>query len=162
MTYAVTSIENMERFARESHIAQHKVRGERYATDAEMEMHLADPLAFYELVRDDVIVATGCDLDGRTVVWADGRTMGDARDRIAKRHAYNAAAPLTPAKLKSRVIRCSWCGGVVAPKAARMRMFESDSIRVSGMWLAHFHPECGDAVLDMCEAQMAGASKNTA
>lgn len=158
MAYAVTSIENMERFARESHIAQHAVRGDRYATDAEMEMHLADPLAFYELVRDDVIVATGCDLDGRIVVWADGRTIHDARDRIAKRHAYIAAALQKPSK-QSRTIRCSWCGGIVAPKAARMRMFESDSIRVSGTWLAHFHPECGDAVLDMCEARMAGAER---
>jgi hypothetical protein len=85
------TIQDMERAARESHIAQHAIRGERYATDAEMEMHLADPLAFYELVRDDVISATGCDLDGRTVVRADSRTVDDAMDRKAKRHAYNAA-----------------------------------------------------------------------
>lgn len=60
----------------------------------------------------------------------------------------------------SRTIHCSWCGGVIAPKAARMRMFESESIRVSGTWLAHFHPECGDAVLDMCEARNLPQTRN--
>jgi hypothetical protein len=57
--------------------------------------------------------------------------------------------------MKSRTIHCSWCGNVIQPKAARIRMFESDSIRVSGNWLAHFHPDCGDRVLDMCERLMA-------
>lgn len=48
-------------------------------------------------------------------------------------------------------IACSWCGKVIKPNAARMRLFQSDTIRVSGVWLSHFHPECGDALLDHCE-----------
>ena len=49
------------------------------------------------------------------------------------------------------VITCSWCGKPVSPNAARMRLHESEAIRVSGKWLAHFHPECGDQLLDFCE-----------
>jgi hypothetical protein len=51
----------------------------------------------------------------------------------------------------SPVITCSWCGTPVLPKAARMRLHESESVRVSGNWLATFHPDCGDALLDLCE-----------
>ncbi len=50
-------------------------------------------------------------------------------------------------------ITCSWCNLPVAPNAARMRLHESESIRVSGKWLAHFHPECGDALLDYLESR---------
>jgi hypothetical protein len=51
------------------------------------------------------------------------------------------------------VITCSWCGEVVAPRSARMRILDSQGIRCSGKWIAHFHPECGDAVLDYCESR---------
>lgn len=50
-------------------------------------------------------------------------------------------------------ITCSWCGKPVTPNAARMRIHESISIRASGKWLAHFHPECGDELLDFCESR---------
>lgn len=51
---------------------------------------------------------------------------------------------------------CSWCGQKVRPKAARMRLYESESIRVSGKTLAHFHLGCGDKLLDFCESQLKG------
>lgn len=54
-------------------------------------------------------------------------------------------------RAQERGIACSWCGKMVRPKAPRMRLFDSEGIRVSGRWLAHFHPECGDALLDFCE-----------
>jgi len=57
--------------------------------------------------------------------------------------------------MSARVVTCSWCGEVVLPNGPRMRLFESETIRVSGTWLAHFHPECGDALLDHCEEHVA-------
>lgn len=50
-------------------------------------------------------------------------------------------------------IHCSWCGEAIAPNAARMRLHESETTRVSGKWLAHFHPGCGDLLLDYCETR---------
>ncbi len=57
----------------------------------------------------------------------------------------------TARSVKVPRITCSWCGKAVETNAARMRIHESESIRVSGKWLAHFHPKCGDALLDYCE-----------
>lgn len=52
---------------------------------------------------------------------------------------------------------CSWCGKLIVPNAPRMRLHQSEGIRVSGVWLAHFHPECGDELLDFCEERTAGS-----
>jgi hypothetical protein len=52
------------------------------------------------------------------------------------------------------VIHCSWCGNPIKPNGARMRLHVSETIRVSGNWLAHFHLECGDALLDLCETNI--------
>lgn len=52
------------------------------------------------------------------------------------------------------VITCSWCGEVVPPNSPRMRILDSQNTRCSGKWIAHFHPECGDELLDHCEKQV--------
>lgn len=59
-------------------------------------------------------------------------------------------------------IVCSWCGTPVRPGGARMRLFQSETIRVSGNTLAHFHVGCGDALLDLCEGRTAGGQKAAA
>jgi hypothetical protein len=50
-------------------------------------------------------------------------------------------------------VLCSWCGKVIVVKGPRMRLFESQSVRTEGRTLASFHPQCGDAMLDYCEAR---------
>ncbi|GJD55210.1 hypothetical protein [Methylobacterium dankookense] len=55
-------------------------------------------------------------------------------------------------------ITCSWCGKPVRPNGPRMRMHQSETVAFSGPTLAHFHPECGDAVLDACEQHLAEAA----
>jgi hypothetical protein len=40
-----------------------------------------------------------------------------------------------------RLIICRWCGGAIEPNAARY------SIRVVGVWVAHFHPRCGELLI---------------
>jgi hypothetical protein len=42
-----------------------------------------------------------------------------------------------------------------------MRIYQSDSIRVSGNTLAHFHPDCGDALLDFCEERLFFACRDS-
>lgn len=71
--------------------------------------------------------------------------------------SYNKQKDDAIARLKAAApkITCSWCGKLVNPNEPRMRIFESESTRVSGKWLAHFHPECGDALLDFCEMHIA-------
>jgi hypothetical protein len=60
---------------------------------------------------------------------------------------------------RAQPIRCNWCGQIVEPNAARMRLHESEGIRFSGSVIAHFHPECGDALLDLCEERQAQAAE---
>ena len=52
------------------------------------------------------------------------------------------------------MILCSWCGCPVAPKAPRMRLFESEGVRTDGKTIATFHPECGDDLLNACEKRV--------
>lgn len=59
-------------------------------------------------------------------------------------------------------ITCSWCGEAVQPNSARMRIFKSESIRVSGIWLAHLHVKCGDDLLDFLEARTTAKFQRTA
>ena len=68
--------------------------------------------------------------------------------------SYNQQKAERVARLATPKITCCWCGTPVEPKAPRMRIFESQSIRTDGQTLAHFHPECGDALLDLCEAHV--------
>jgi hypothetical protein len=58
-------------------------------------------------------------------------------------------------------ITCSWCAKPIAPNAARMRLFDSETTRVIGKWLAHFHPECGDLLLDYLEGRTEDATTAT-
>lgn len=51
----------------------------------------------------------------------------------------------------ARTVTCSWCGSPVPANVGRMRLHESETVRFSGHVLATFHPECGDALLDLCE-----------
>jgi len=55
--------------------------------------------------------------------------------------------------IRARIITCSWCGDPVVPNGPRMRIIQSETIRCSGKWIAHFHPDCGDALLDYCEVR---------
>jgi hypothetical protein len=48
-----------ENAARAAHQANYDARGDGYATPEELAMHLADPLACYELIADQVAKETG-------------------------------------------------------------------------------------------------------
>lgn len=56
-------------------------------------------------------------------------------------------------------ITCAWCARPIIPNAARMRLFDSETTRVVGKWLAHFHPECGDELLDYLEGKTSPAGR---
>lgn len=56
---------------------------------------------------------------------------------------------------------CSWCDQTITPGGPRMRLHCSEGIRVSGIWLAHFHPKCGDALLDYLERRTAASEGKT-
>lgn len=49
------------------------------------------------------------------------------------------------------VITCPWCDRPVTPNGPRMRLHQSETTAFSGKTLAHFHVDCGDALLDFCE-----------
>lgn len=51
----------------------------------------------------------------------------------------------------TRLIICRWCGGAIQPNSTRFRFFWSRSTKAVGRWIAHFHPECGDAILEACD-----------
>lgn len=50
-------------------------------------------------------------------------------------------------------ISCAWCGFRVEAGAPRMRLFQSEGVQVGGKWIAHFHRDCGRAVLRLCAEQ---------
>jgi hypothetical protein len=54
-----------------------------------------------------------------------------------------------------RLITCPWCNHPVQPNAPRMRLHQSETTTFSGNTLATFHPDCGDALLDMLEERTA-------
>jgi len=73
-TVRTMTFEMFQDFCRDAHKANHAnavdPRGEQwngYATDAEMEMHLDDPTAMFELVSEQVIAETGwtCERGGQ-------------------------------------------------------------------------------------------------
>jgi len=92
------TITKMEAAAREFHLVNYAARGDRYATPEEMEMHLADPLACYELVRDQLTLRFGAKLYGRKPERASDLDMEDAARREASDAKPNASEPRTPAE----------------------------------------------------------------
>lgn len=47
-------------------------------------------------------------------------------------------------------ISCAWCGFRLEAGGPRMRLFESEGVQVGGEWVAHFHTDCGRAIMRLC------------
>lgn len=94
------TIDQVEFAAIRAHEMRYILRGERYATAQEMGMHRGDPLADYELVRSDLIVAIGVVVEHRGCIrWAEPseivRALKDIRaDEIADTANFDHADAL--------------------------------------------------------------------
>ena len=53
----------------------------------------------------------------------------------------------------SRLIVCGWCGCAIEPNGPRMRLFASRSIKAIGRWIMHFHPSCGEDLIQFITTQ---------
>lgn len=84
------AIKRMEAAAAAFHKANHAADGDAYATDAELETLLSDPLAFYEMVADQLTLSLGLKIYARTVYAADEIDVKRAAERMAASYAYRA------------------------------------------------------------------------
>lgn len=93
------TIERMEELAAVIHQEHYDARGDRYAEPAELAMHLADPLACIELVRDELTVRTGHVVRHRDlIVPASHMEMARAREGVEATKAYNERVQAERAK----------------------------------------------------------------
>lgn len=82
-------IRQFEDIARMVHMQNYRLCGDRYCTDKELEMHLSDPLACYELVKDEMIVLTGLRLYTRHCIEpADTDEMVRAMESVIQHMRY--------------------------------------------------------------------------
>jgi len=87
--HPTVTIEDMESAARDFHRANYADSGDSYATAEELEVLLSDPLAFYEMVRDQITLRLGAILrsHSRAPELADDLEL----ERAAERHAASVA-----------------------------------------------------------------------
>lgn len=86
--YAVKTIHELEDIARDLHGINSRLRGDRYATEREMESILDDPLAFYDQIKNQLTLTTGNIIEGREVRIADDDELFEAAKAESKRLAY--------------------------------------------------------------------------
>jgi hypothetical protein len=85
------TIEAVEKFARIAHKANYRLSGDGYATAEELELILNDPLAFYDMVQDQITLTLGVKLYGRSVEKADDLDLDQAVRNEASRLNYISA-----------------------------------------------------------------------
>lgn len=86
--YAVKTIHELEDVARDLHGINFRLRGDRYATEREMETILDDPLAYYGSIQDQLTLTTGNIIQWREVRIADDDELFEAAKRESKRLSY--------------------------------------------------------------------------
>lgn len=83
--YTVKTLHELEDIARDLHSVNSRLRGDRYATERELESILDDPLAYYDQIKNQLTLTTGNIIEHREVRIANDDELLEAAGREAKR-----------------------------------------------------------------------------